>query len=158
MLSNTGAVIGGRILADSHCELIQLGATIAGAHHERWDGSGYPNGLKELQIPIAARIVTVADVFDALTTRRPYKEAMSLQAARDYLEEKKQREFDPTCVEAFLSRWDEVVEIYTAQKATLALSTQPDTSTAAASARQIEANTADLANLASMNARTTTTA
>jgi putative two-component system response regulator len=56
----THAAIGGRILADSHCELIQLAATIAGTHHERWDGSGYPNGLKQLQIPIAARIVAVA--------------------------------------------------------------------------------------------------
>jgi putative two-component system response regulator len=126
----THAAIGGRILADSHCELIQLGATIAGAHHERWDGSGYPNGLRQLQIPIAARIVTVADVFDALTTRRPYKEAMPLQVARDYLEEKREREFDPACVDAFLSRWDEVAKICTAQKAMFAPSTRADTSTA----------------------------
>ena len=125
----THAAIGGRILADSHCELIQLGATIACAHHERWDGSGYPNGLRQLQIPIAARIVTVADVFDALTTKRPYKEAMPLLIARDYLEEKREREFDPACVDAFLSRWDEVAEICTAQKATLAPSLQPETST-----------------------------
>jgi putative two-component system response regulator len=113
----TNAAIGGRILADSHCELIQLAATIACAHHERWDGSGYPNGLKQLQIPIAARIVTVADVFDALTTKRPYKEAMPLPVARQYLEDKKAREFDPACVEAFLSRWDDVVEICTARRA-----------------------------------------
>jgi putative two-component system response regulator len=113
----THAAIGGRILADSHCELIQLAATIACAHHERWDGSGYPNGLKQLQIPIAARIVTVADVFDALTTKRPYKEAMPLPVARQYLEDKKAREFDPACVEAFLSRWDDVVEICTARRA-----------------------------------------
>jgi putative two-component system response regulator len=112
----THAAIGGKILADSHCELIQLGATIAGAHHERWDGSGYPNGLKQLQIPIAARVVAVADVFDALTTKRPYKEAMPLAAARQYLEHGREREFDPACVDAFLSRWEEVVEISTAQK------------------------------------------
>jgi putative two-component system response regulator len=124
----THAAIGGRILADSHCELIQLGATIAGAHHERWDGSGYPNGLKQLQIPIAARIVMVADVFDALTTKRPYKEAMPPQTARDYLEKNKEREFDPACVDAFLSRWDEVLKICTTQKVTLAPSIQPDTS------------------------------
>jgi putative two-component system response regulator len=127
----THASIGGRILADSHCELIQLGAAIAGAHHERWDGSGYPNGLKQLEIPIAARIVTVADVFDALTTKRPYKEAMPPQAARDYLEAKKEREFDPACVDAFLARWDEVLEICTAQKATLAPPLQPESSAAA---------------------------
>jgi putative two-component system response regulator len=113
----THAAIGGRILADSHCELIQLAAIIASAHHERWDGSGYPKGLKDTQIPLPARIVTVADVFDALTTKRPYKEAMPLPVARQYLEEKKAREFDPACVEAFLSRWDDVVEICTARRA-----------------------------------------
>jgi putative two-component system response regulator len=153
----THAAIGGRILADSHCELIQLGAAIAGAHHERWDGSGYPNGLEQLQIPIAARIVTVADVFDALTTKRPYKEAMPPQAARRYLQDKKEREFDPACVDAFLSRWDEVVEICTAQKAAAAPSVQPDSSTATIFPRQIEPNTADLTNFSSTNARTTTT-
>jgi putative two-component system response regulator len=112
----THAAIGGKILADSHCELIQLAAAIASAHHERWDGSGYPNGLKQRQIPIAARVVTVADVFDALTTKRPYKEAMPLQAARQYLEDKKGYEFDPACVDAFVSRWDDVVRICAGQK------------------------------------------
>lgn len=107
----THAEIGSRILADSPCELIQIGATIAAAHHERWDGSGYPRGLKGAEIPVEARVVAVADVFDALTTRRPYKEAMPLEAARQYLEEKKGREFDPACVDAFLSRWDEVAAI-----------------------------------------------
>jgi putative two-component system response regulator len=107
----THAEIGSRILADSPCELIQIGATIAAAHHERWDGSGYPRGLKGSEIPIAARVVTVADVFDALTTRRPYKEAMPLETARQYLEDKKGQEFDPACVDAFLSRWDEVAVI-----------------------------------------------
>jgi len=122
----THAEIGGRILADSHCELIQLGAAIAGAHHERWNGSGYPNGLKQQQIPIAARIVAVADVFDALTTRRPYKEAMPPQAARDYLREKREHEFDPACVDAFLARWDDVLDICMAQNAVLAPSLQPE--------------------------------
>ncbi|HLG85530.1 MAG TPA: HD domain-containing phosphohydrolase [Bradyrhizobium sp.] len=111
----THAGIGGRILADSHCELIQLGAVIATAHHERWDGSGYPRGLKGSEIPIAARVVAVADVFDALTTKRPYKEAMPLTVARTYLQEKSAIEFDPACVEAFLSRWDDVVAIANAQ-------------------------------------------
>jgi putative two-component system response regulator len=107
----THADIGSRILADSPCELIQIGATIAAAHHERWDGSGYPRGLKGSEIPIAARVVAVADVFDALTTRRPYKEAMPLDTAKNYLEAKKGIEFDPACVDAFLSRWDEVAAI-----------------------------------------------
>ncbi|UQD74775.1 response regulator [Bradyrhizobium japonicum] len=114
----THATIGEKILADSSCELIQLGAQIAAGHHERWDGAGYPNGLQADEIPVAARVVAVADVFDALTTRRPYKEPMPLDVARNYLVENQGRQFDPACVEAFLSRWDEVVEIAAGQQAT----------------------------------------
>ncbi len=113
----THAEIGERILADSSCELIQLGAQIASSHHERWDGGGYPNGLAATAIPIAARVVAVADVFDALTTRRPYKEPMPLAVARDYLVENKARQFDPACVDAFLSRWTDVEAIATGQNA-----------------------------------------
>jgi putative two-component system response regulator len=114
----THATIGEKILADSSCELIQLGAQIAAGHHERWDGAGYPNGLRAEEIPVAARVVAVADVFDALTTRRPYKEPMPLDVARAYLVENQGRQFDPACVEAFLSRWDEVVGISARQAAT----------------------------------------
>ncbi|MGL9621403.1 response regulator [Bradyrhizobium sp. U531] len=114
----THAKIGERILADSSCELIRLGAQIAAGHHERWDGAGYPNGLSADEIPVAARVVAVADVFDALTTRRPYKEPMPLEVARHYLEENKGRQFDPDCVEAFLSRWVEVIEIAGGQQTT----------------------------------------
>ncbi|XUJ32721.1 HD domain-containing phosphohydrolase [Bradyrhizobium japonicum] len=117
-LIRTHATIGEKILADSSCELIQLGAQIAAGHHERWDGAGYPNGLQADEIPVAARVVAVADVFDALTTRRPYKEPMPLDVARNYLVENQGRQFDPACVEAFLSRWDEVVEIAAGQRAT----------------------------------------
>ena len=112
----THATIGERILADSSCELIQLGAEIAAGHHERWDGAGYPRGLRAGEIPVAARVVAVADVFDALTTRRPYKEPMALDVARSYLVENAGRQFDPACVEAFLSRWDEVIEIAAGQR------------------------------------------
>ena len=133
----THARIGERILADSSCELIRLGALIAGGHHERWDGAGYPGGLKANDIPIAARVVAVADVFDALTTRRPYKEPMPLELARDYLVENAGRQFDPGCVEAFLSRWDEVVEIAGAQRTislpSAAAPPAPDMESAAAS-------------------------
>jgi putative two-component system response regulator len=130
----THAEIGSRILADSSCELIQIGATIAAAHHERWDGSGYPRGLKGSEIPIEARVVAVADVFDALTTRRPYKEAMLLETARRYLEEKKGQEFDPACVDAFLLRWDEVVAIARPKNA----STAPQTAITAPPLAAIE--------------------
>lgn len=114
----THAVIGEHILADSECDLIRLAATIAASHHERWDGGGYPNGLAGAAIPIAARVVAVADVFDALTTRRPYKEAMPLIEARDHLIANRAKHFDPDCVDAFLSRWDEVTSIATSQSLT----------------------------------------
>jgi putative two-component system response regulator len=107
----THTTIGAQILANSSCELIQLAGIIASAHHEKWDGSGYPNGLRDHQIPLAARIVSVADVFDALTTARPYKKAFPLEEARAYLESKKAKEFDPSCVDAFLSRWNDVIDI-----------------------------------------------
>ena len=109
----THAAIGGEILANSRCELIQLAALIARAHHERWDGTGYPRGLVREDIPLCARIVMVADVFDALTMKRPYKEAMLTTDARDYLEKQKGKEFDPACVNAFLAQWDDVMKICT---------------------------------------------
>jgi len=72
-------VIGAKILKGSDAEFIRLGETIAHYHHEKWDGSGYPNSLKGIEIPIAARIVAIADVFDALTSKRPYKEPFSVE-------------------------------------------------------------------------------
>ncbi|MFH6783783.1 HD-GYP domain-containing protein [Methylobacterium sp. MA0201] len=110
-LIRTHAAIGKRILGGSTCALIGLAAEIAEAHHERWDGGGYPHGLSGTAIPLAARIVAVADVFDALTTQRPYKAAMPLDEARACIEAESGRHFDPACVAAFLSRWDEILAV-----------------------------------------------
>ncbi len=104
----THTTIGQRILGGSASELIRLAAEIAEAHHERWDGDGYPNGLAGTAIPLAARIVAVADVFDALTTQRPYKAAMSFEAALDSLRAESGRHFDPACVAAFCARWADI--------------------------------------------------
>jgi putative two-component system response regulator len=104
----THATIGQRILGGSTSELIRLAAEIAEAHHEKWDGSGYPKGLAGTQIPLSARIVAVADVFDALTTQRPYKEAMPFEAALDCIRADSGRHFDPACVAAFCARWPDV--------------------------------------------------
>jgi response regulator RpfG family c-di-GMP phosphodiesterase len=71
-------------------------------HHERWDGSGYPQGLKGEQIPLAARIFAVADVWDALTSNRPYRPAWTREQARDYIREQSGMHFDPQVVELFL--------------------------------------------------------
>ncbi len=100
--------IGYEILKDSPSHYLQLGATIALYHHERFDGSGYPEGLSGEQIPLAARIVAVADVFDALTTARPYKRAWAVEEAVTYIRSPVGTHFDPRCVEAFLARVDEI--------------------------------------------------
>ena len=105
------AAIGERILSGSRSELIQLAAEIAGAHHERWDGRGYPNKLKGPMIPLAARIVAIADVFDALTTDRPYKTAMSAKDAFAYIAGERGKHFDPTCVDAFLAARREILAV-----------------------------------------------
>ena len=80
-------------------------------HHESWDGSGYPRGIAGHDIPIEARIVTVADVFDALTSQRPYKEAWPLEEARDYLRKNAGVRFDPECVAALERAWPRLLEI-----------------------------------------------
>jgi len=95
-------IIGYEILKDSPSKYLQLGADIALSHHEKFDGSGYPYGLKGNDIPLAARIVTVADVYDALTSSRPYKNAWPVEKALDFLKQYKGTYFDPDCVNAFM--------------------------------------------------------
>lgn len=104
-------LIGHAILTGSSSPLIQLGAEIAVSHHERWDGDGYPYGLKGEEIPLSGRIIAVADVFDALTTTRCYKKPWTAENARKYLEDNRGGHFDPRCVDAFFARWDEAVEV-----------------------------------------------
>lgn len=91
--------------------LMQMAETIALTHHERWDGSGYPCGLKGTAIPIEGRITALADVFDALTSKRVYKPACSVEAALAIIESESGAHFDPAVVEAFLARLDDVLEI-----------------------------------------------
>lgn len=94
--------IGHELLSDSQNRFIQMGATIALRHQERYDGSGYPDGLAGDQIPIEARIVAVADVFDALVSKRPYKRAWTIDEALDYIGRNSGSLFDPACVAALL--------------------------------------------------------
>ena len=103
--------IGGHMLSGSPSELMQAGRTIALSHHERWDGSGYPRGLEKEDIPLLGRICAVADVFDAVTTRRPYREAYSTQEAYKFLREGRGKQFDPRVVDVFFARLDEIVAI-----------------------------------------------
>ena len=105
--------IGARIIGEraQSSRLFELASVIALTHHEKWDGSGYPHGLKGEDIPIHGRIVALADVFDALTSRRPYKEPWPLDKTIAHLQEQAARHFDPTLVERFLSRMPEIERI-----------------------------------------------
>jgi putative two-component system response regulator len=105
------ATIGYEILRDSVSPLLQCAAKLAMAHHEKFDGSGYPQALAGEAIPLHGRIVAVADVFDALTSERPYKKAWTLEAAVDFLKSNSGSHFDPACVEALLAVWPQVLEI-----------------------------------------------
>jgi len=105
------AVIGHDILKGSASKYVRMGALIALGHHEKYDGSGYPNGLEGDHIPVCARIVAVADVYDALTSVRPYKAAWPSAEAMDYVASQAGKHFDPRMVEAFLGAKDEILKI-----------------------------------------------
>lgn len=92
--------------------MFSLGIEIAEAHHEKWDGSGYPMGMKETEIPLSARIVAIADVFDALTSKRPYKEAFPIEDAFRIIEEGRCNHFDPKIVDVFLANRSKIHRIY----------------------------------------------
>ena len=80
-------------------------------HHEKWDGTGYPNGLKGEDIPIEGRICAVADVFDALTSKRPYKEAWSVEKTLDFMDSQKGKHFDPALITLLHQNLDAILEI-----------------------------------------------
>ena len=90
------------ILKGSPSKYLSMGAIIALGHHEKFDGSGYPNGLHGEDIPLVARVVAVADVFDALVSERPYKHAWNMDDSIDFLKSQRGKHFDPTCLDAFL--------------------------------------------------------
>ena len=92
--------IGARILGGSHVPLLQLAETIAWSHHEKWDGTGYPRGLQGPAIPLAGRIVAVADTFDAITSDRPYRHARSVRVAMERIRVEADRHFEPRLIEA----------------------------------------------------------
>lgn len=106
-------LIGYELLHDEKDELLQMAAVIAKEHHEKFDGSGYPHGLKGEDISIYARMTAIADVFDALTSARPYKEAWSFERAVELLRSERGSHFDPALIDIFMERMDEVMYIYT---------------------------------------------
>jgi two-component system response regulator RpfG len=108
---HTHTMIGYDLLKDSSSKYLRTAAAIAHSHHEKFDGSGYPNGLSGENIPLEARIVAIADVYDALTSARPYKDAWSTEEAFKHLEREKGHHFDGELVDLFLARKEEVLAI-----------------------------------------------
>lgn len=103
--------IGYRILSGSGAELLTLAATIAWTHHEKYDGSGYPRGLKADDIPLEGRIAAIADTFDALTSKRVYKPAFPIEQAIEIMHKRRAHDFDPELLDTFLEGMDEVLMI-----------------------------------------------
>lgn len=108
---NTHTTIGAALLDDDDSALLRLSREIALSHHEKWDGSGYPNGLAGEAIPQSGRIVAVADVFDALTSSRPYKKAWSIDNAIAFVRDNAGSHFDPAVVACFLAHLPEILAI-----------------------------------------------
>lgn len=104
--------IGLQIMGSTHSPVLRLAAVIAGTHHEKWDGTGYPQGLSGESIPLEGRIVAVADVFDALSSARPYKEAFPIDKCLKILMDGRGRHFDPRILDAFMRRKDEAIRIH----------------------------------------------
>jgi putative two-component system response regulator len=103
-------VIGANILANSNAKILQSAQQIAISHHEKWNGKGYPQGLSGDKIPMVGRIVGLIDVFDALTSRRPYKEPYPVEMALDIIKKEREQHFDPTVVDIFLENIDEILK------------------------------------------------
>lgn len=103
--------VGASLLDDSENEIFRVGKILALSHHERWDGSGYPNGLKGEEIPLAGRICGLCDVFDTLTHRRAYKPAMSTDEVLLLLQEASETFFDPKLVDLFTLNYPKICEV-----------------------------------------------
>jgi putative two-component system response regulator len=108
-IMKTHTTIGAEILKDSDSDFIKLAGEIALTHHEKWNGSGYPNGIKGEEIPLAGRIVALADVFDALTSERPYKAPFPLEKAFAIIREGQGSHFDTKVVDAFFAVENEII-------------------------------------------------
>jgi putative two-component system response regulator len=101
-------LIGARLLAGSPSSLLQAGEIIALSHHEWWNGQGYPKGLRGEEIPLWGRICALADVFDALTSDRPYRQALSNEQALEIMGQGRGSQFDPALFDVFFAHLDEI--------------------------------------------------
>jgi len=105
------ATIGGDIIGKHQSGMLAMAYDVAVTHHEKWDGSGYPNGLAGDEIPLVGRIVAIADVFDALTSARPYKQAWPIEKAVEYLEQQRGLHFEGQLVDLFLKQMPALLEV-----------------------------------------------
>ena len=110
-IMKTHAQIGGDILSGDDSPMMSMAREIALTHHEKWDGSGYPNSLKGTDIPLVGRVSALADVFDALTSVRPYKKAWSIEDAVSFINENSGSHFDPELVKHFVDSLDLIVDV-----------------------------------------------
>lgn len=110
-IMKTHTLIGARILSGAESGFLALAEIIARTHHEKYDGSGYPDGLKGKIIPLAGQITAIADVFDALTSERPYKKAFTKEKAHSIIKEGRGSHFNPDVVDAFFAITDEIEHI-----------------------------------------------
>ncbi|MCD4653577.1 HD domain-containing protein [bacterium] len=110
-IMKTHTTIGAKLLDHSHSITLKIAQEIALTHHEKWDGSGYPKGLAREMIPVSGRIVAIADVFDALTSKRPYKEPFSIEKSLGIITSNRGRHFDPDLVDILTENIDEILEI-----------------------------------------------
>ena len=107
----THTIIGARIIGNATAEILKLAEEVALVHHEKWNGQGYPGGLVGTDIPLSGRIAAVADVFDALTSRRPYKDPFPVKKALRIIQEERGQHFDPAVVDVFLDNIESIMKI-----------------------------------------------
>ena len=112
-IMQTHAQVGADILSGDDSDLMKMAREIAITHHEKWNGEGYPNGLKGEEIPLAGRVTALADVYDALTSERPYKQAWSVEKTIDFIKQQSGLHFDPRLVKIFLEIFPEILNIST---------------------------------------------
>jgi putative two-component system response regulator len=107
----THTTIGSKILSNSKAQILQIADQIALSHHEKWNGKGYPKGISGTEIPLVGRIVSLADVFDALTSKRPYKAPFPVERAVAIIKEDRGQHFDPDVVDVFMENIDDILKI-----------------------------------------------
>ncbi|MEH6567634.1 MAG: HD domain-containing phosphohydrolase [Halioglobus sp.] len=110
-IMHTHTQMGTTIIGDDDSELLKMASQVAASHHECWDGSGYPMGLSGEAIPLVGRIVAIADVFDALTSKRPYKEAWTVEDSIAHIQNQSGKQFDPKLVPLFIENLEKILQL-----------------------------------------------